>query len=404
MNSFEDILRGGIIKDIKVCESEYLPPRLRHREEELKALAIRFKPLINNPGESFIRVLITGKWGVGKTALARFFGVSLLRIASEKKINLKYIHVNCHHWRTLSMIASFIASNLERFHYATRGVDHTEIFNAIFDHLNKRDMYLVITLDEVQYLERVEDSLYYLLRLYEGFSHKEKRRFHFIITTRNAILLNELFKKDPSLKDYLLAHSIHLRPYTSDQLYDILSDRAELFLKEGTIGEEELRYIADLVGVDKGGSGSARMAIQLLCSAAEFAEAEGAQRVTVEHVRKAYSKYNDAGLLMVEEELPRLSKHEKIFLLAIVDSLLNSDKELVKIGDVEARYKELAEEMGEKPRGHTQLHTYLQKLRRYGIIRTSVSSLGRGRSTVIMVDYPLRPLRNKLIELLRDEK
>ena len=393
-------MREGIIKDIKVCESEYVPPKLRHREDELKALAIRFKPLFINPGESSIKALITGKWGVGKTALTKFFGNTLVKIAAEKRIRLKYLHINCHHWRTLPMIASYIASNLEGFHSATRGIDHTEIFNNVLNHLEKRDTFLVITLDEVQYLEGVDESLYYLLRLYEGFDNRMTRRIHFMITTRNANMLTEVFRKDPSLKDYLVSHSIHLRPYTSTQLYDILSDRAELFLKEGAIGEEELRYIADLVGFDKGGTGSARVAIQLLCSAAEIAEAEGAKRISIDYIRKAYSRYRDAELLMIEEELQRLSRHEKMFLLAVIESLERSGREFAKIGEVEKVYREIAEEYGEKPRGHTQIHTYVQRLKRYGIIRTSVSTLGRGRTTVIMIDYPLKPLKDRVANLL----
>ncbi len=404
MYSFEDILKGGVIKDIKVCESEYVPPRLRHREEELKALAIRFKPLISEPGQNFIKILITGKWGVGKTALTKFFGKALEKIASEKKIRLKYIHVNCHHWKTLPMIASFIASNLDRFHYATRGVEHTEVFNAILDHLEKRDLYLVITLDEIQYLERGEETLYYLSRLYEGFSNARKRRIHLILTTRNLQALNMIFRNDPSLKDYLMTHHIHLDPYTSSQLFDILKDRAELFLREGTYDDDILKYIADRVGIDKGGSGSARQAIQLLCAAAEGAESKGAQRITIEHVREAFTKYFDAELLMVEEELRRLRKHEKLFLLAIIDSLQGSGESYVTMGEAEEMYKELAKAYGEKPRGHTQLHTYLQNLSKYGIVRTSVTNVGRGRTTIIMVDFPLNKLREKVIELLKKEE
>src|SRR5260370_17362927 len=60
-----------IFKDEGPLSLEWLPNRLPHRENQLRFLAELFRSVIDKPGTTSPKVLITGDIGTGKTVLTQ---------------------------------------------------------------------------------------------------------------------------------------------------------------------------------------------------------------------------------------------------------------------------------------------------------------------------------------------
>jgi Cdc6-related protein, AAA superfamily ATPase len=176
---------------------------------------------------------------------------------------------------------------------------------------------------------------------------------------------------------------------------------------DGAYDEEILEMIADVAGVDEWQSndhrGDARYAIDILWRSAKIAEMRGSDRILPEHVREAI-KNTLRGIR--SEELRMLPLHEKIFLLAIVRSLMkNPNSPYIPFGTAENEYQILCEQYNEEPRKHTQLWEYLKDLNMKGFVETRTSSKGmRGRTTLISIpSEPLATLEEELRKIVGGE-
>ncbi len=393
----------SVFKSREKLYPEYVPPYLPHREEQLKGLASYFRSLLVEPGSIAQRVLLVGGIGTGKTATARRFGSDFRALAHQRGIRFEYVHVNCHRDRTLYLVMQEIARQL-RIPIPPRGLAAQEMYHIILKHLENKDMYIIITLDEFDYFIEVagNDAVYFLVRTYDEYPHLTKR-VNFVFIARSLTSLGRL---DSATESYLVRNVIHFKPYTSQELYDILTYRVQEAFHEGTVPDEVVRYIAELVGVDNGGSGNARLALEILMLAGNEADKEGASMVTLEHVRKAYTHTNPDLSVLVNDVIRHLPLHELLLLLAAVRVLRATGEPYARIGLVEEEYRSICEEYGEKPRRHTQIYEYVNDLKKRGIVEARVSGKGyRGKSTLIGISIgPLEALEKYIEELIEYRK
>lgn len=400
----ESILeRPSVFKSKEKLYPEHLPAQLPHREEQLMSLATYFRNILLRPGSMAQRVLLVGGVGTGKTATARRFGSDFKALAHQRGINLEYVHVNCHRDRTLYLVVQEIARQL-RIPVPPRGLSAQEMYKVVLKQLDNRNIYAIITLDEFDYFIEVagNDSVYFLVRTYDEYPDLAKR-INFIFITRSLSSLGVL---DSATESYIVRNVIHFKPYTSSELFDILKYRSQEAFYEGTVDDSILEYIADLVGVDNGGSGNARLALEVLMLAGSEAEKEGAQRITIDHVRRAFTHANPNISIMVNDVIRHLSLHELLVLLAIVRLLKQRNEAYVRIGDVEEEYYNICEEYKEEPRKHTQVYEYIQDLKRRGVIDAKLSGKGyRGKSTLIGISLgPLEALEKFIQEMIDIKK
>src|SRR5437867_11249232 len=80
-----------IFKDEGPLSLEWLPPRLPHRENQLRFLAELFRSVIDKPGTTSPKALITGDIETGKTILTKRFGTAIQRPAKTIKFTLAYL-------------------------------------------------------------------------------------------------------------------------------------------------------------------------------------------------------------------------------------------------------------------------------------------------------------------------
>ena len=405
---------GKIFKNEIALRPEYVPEALPFREQHLKKLEHYFSEFIENPGSVCPKVILVGKTGTGKTVTARKFGQAVEERGRDKRV--KYVHVSCFIHRKLFSVLREIGQQLG-LPVPKRGLSVSDLIQLMLELINERDLYAVITLDDVFHLVNTsedEDQLGNLIKLSEEIYYKcGKYRFCFILISQDTSFLDRL---DRSARSILGNIIIEFEPYTKDQIYTILEQRAELALREGAYSEDILQMIADVAGVDEDDPsknstyrGDARFAIDVLWHAAKIAELEGSDRILPEHVREAL-KHALPGV--PREYIENLPVHKKLLLLAIVKALrMRRSEAYVPFGFVEEIYNMLCEQYGERPRKHTQLWEYLRELKSLGIIETRLSGKGmRGRTTLISlskdisevaVSIPAEPLEN-LERMLED--
>ncbi|MET1101232.1 MAG: ORC1-type DNA replication protein [Pyrodictiaceae archaeon] len=407
MSTARDIIesvlgRPSVFKSKEKLYPEHVPGYLPHREEQLKRLAEYFRSILIDPGSISQRVLLVGGIGTGKTVTSRRFGIDFKLFARQRGIRFEYVHVNCHRDRTLFLVIQEIAKQL-RIPVPQRGLSAQEMFSLIIRHLEEKDKYVIIALDEFDYFIETagSDAVYFLVRMYDEHPSLTKR-VNYIFIARD---LNSLSRLDAATESYLIRNVIYFKPYVSNEIYDIVKLRAAEAFHEGTIDDEVFKYIADIVGHDKGGSGNARHALELLLLAGEEADREGSGRVSVEHVRRAHATI-DQNIAIVIDNLNYLQLHELLLLLATIRVLKSSGQPYVRIGDVEREYRGVCEDYGERPRRHTQVYDYVMNLKRLGIIDARVSGKGfRGKSTLIGINIgPLDLLEEKVMDVIEKRR
>jgi cell division control protein 6 len=385
---------SSVFKDEIKLDINYVPVQLLHRKLQLKLLNQFFRFTIENPGKMTQRALIMGNIGTGKTVLSQHFGLSILKEAKQRKINLNYIHINCRECKgSLFMI---LQRTISKFYpnFPRRGYSAEELLQALMQILDDKDAYLILTLDELESLIQNEgsDPLYNLSRIQEDRISSPKR-LSLICILRQDEPLESL---DPSTRSTLQRNIIRLPDYSESQLEDILAERVNLAFMDGTVPPQTLSLIAELGYSEQG---NARYSIELLWRAGKYADASQFREVTPECVRNAVASVYP---VIRRDLIVELSLHEKLFLLGVARYFNQTDSAYVSMGDAEESYALACEEYDQKPRGHTQLWKYVKSLSTTGIIETIVSGVGqRGKTTMISLPrVPASDLEQEISKLM----
>ncbi|ARM75683.1 ORC1-type DNA replication protein [Acidianus manzaensis] len=395
----------SVFKDSYKLNPDYIPEKLPHRDSKLSELTIAFRDIVADPGKTSVRVVITGRTGTGKTVTSMVFGDRFSKIIREKGIKLQYIHVNCHKQRTLYLITQDIAEQL-KLSIPPRGLSSQEVFKIIHDYLDRRNMHIIITLDEFDYFLTTSsmEDIYFLVRLYDELAVTLKR-ISYLFIVRDISIISTL---DKTIKDHIARNIIEFSPYTSDELYDILQDRVKIAFQKNAVTDDAVRFIADTNGFDKGGSGNARLSIETLELSGKIADSERSPIVTLQHAKEANSRINQEASLILDE-LKYLELHSLLLVKAVINLVKKENRESFPIGKVEEEYTKVCDLFREEPRRHTQVYEYMRRLKLMGIFNTMQSGKGmRGRTTLISLTFPvsqeLDDYITKLIGALKNSK
>ena len=339
--------------------------------------------------------------------LSKFVGRKLEQITKKIGINFKYVYINVYSAPSLHQILSLVTVQLG-LGFSVRGSAAIEALKAITDYLYRKNMNLLVILDEFQSLlmsPRVsDDHLYLLLRVYEEIPPLDGiNRISFLLVSQDFRVLSLMRERIPQVESQV-GFKLHLRPYTSGELYEILEQRAEEAFHKNAWDPYMLSLIADSYGYseERGGDGSARKAILTLRMAAEKAEAEGKPRIEESDIRWAISE--NAAAYIPLSELRGLNTHKLLILLSVAD-LTMSRGGFITTGLLRDKYVEMCEFYGESPRGNTQFHTYLKELVTSGLIEARLSGKGlRGRTTIIRLapEIPADKFKEALESILLD--
>jgi len=326
-----------IVQDARVLRDDFIPKEVVHRDSEVQELSRALKPLVE--GEQARNVLLYGPPGTGKTCISQYVMDQL----EEELLDFNYMYINCwenyNRFKVLYKALEGIGKTLQ-VHRQSTPTD--ELYTKLKDY--DKAPYVLI-LDEVDQLED-EKVLYDLQGL-------DNVHIVMIANTQESVFYN----MDDRVRSRLIdSKRVQFKAYTSDQLQDILMDRAEWGLDSSAVDSSKIKKIA------LSSEGDARIAIGVLRSAARRAEEREKSDITREMIQKAVPEAKDNNRKKNEE---KLNKHqEKLY------EIINEEEE-IQPGDLYDRYREEIDD----PKSDRMLRKYLQKMDHYNL----VNSEGEGR-------------------------
>jgi archaeal cell division control protein 6 len=378
---FDQVLRGGneLYKGHReILRESYVPPRLPHRESQIRQVAEVLAPAMR--GELPSNLLIYGKIGTGKTAV-----VAQVRQEFSRRPNLPkrvtFITVNCGNIDTpyslLQTIGNTLAQN-EGDRIPT-GWSLDRVQAAVRELMDSHEGTLLLILDEIDRLvARSGDGLLYTLSQLN--TELKRARLCLVGISNDLKFTNNL---DARVRSRLNEEKILFPPYGAVQLEDILRDRALEVFREGVVDPGVIERCAAYAALE---NGDARRALALLRLAAEMAERDRAKRITVDHVVKAKSRLE---LDIIVECCRTLPSHCKVLLYAILMAY-ERRRGPVATGEIYEGYCRLCQRLGLQPLHARSISNYLSELENLGLIRASIVSRGRGgRTREILVEVPI---------------
>lgn len=373
--------RKIITKNKKVLQTTYVPNVLPHRLDQIDRIASIISSALN--GERPSNIMVYGKTGTGKTAVLNYIGKELKK-ADENEENCQYIYVNCEIVDTPYSVLYNIGNQIiveDSRRIPFTGWSFEKVYSEIVNYINTLNKVFIVVLDEIDKLidRKGDDVFYYLAKINENL---ENSKVSLVGISNNMRFMDLL---EPKAKSRLGGESIIFPPYSKEELEDILRERVTEAFDPDVIDPAVITYCASIgAKVD----GDARIAIDLLKTAADIAERNGDDKVCEAHVKAAK---NSIDFDVISEAIKTLPPQSKLILISIIK---NSENGLVQMttGDVYKTYQQLSTIIGSSILTQRRIGDLIGELDSLGIITASIRSFGRaGRSRIIElnIDKPI---------------
>ena len=382
-----------LFKDERFLNVDHIPTRILHRDSELYQLMIIYGSLLTYQGSNSINQIVCGKSGVGKTATVRYFASELEKKAIQMGFNLRYIHIDCRKECTGHKVLTKIARTLNR-NIAKRGYSPQDLLDFIYDCLRKRGKYLLLVLDNFDYLlEKEDNNTYCIVRINDNYNETVLRIS--IIGILRALNINsKIFRK---IQPYFKKSQIGFRKYTEDQIFDILKERVKLSVYDNVIVDSTIEKVSKKI-VKKG---DIRNGLNLLWSAIKIAENKELKYVTDECVELAYKELFP---FSIHDTIRNMSEHKLLTLLCITKELQTNNKP-TSLSAILERYNLICARLRIEPRTYSQLYNYLKEYNNEKIVELKVQSEGiKGRKSIIKIpDTPLLQIQENIVSILNSK-
>jgi cell division control protein 6 len=388
-NIFNKAAKGkSLIKNDQALKIDYVPEKLPFREQEEKTLAQVLSTIFRKTRPS--NLFLFGEPGTGKTAVVRKVIEHLEKKADELKTNVKPVNVNAKGastaYKILYEIAEETGLNMEdkSKRVPFTGLSIGEATGRILQFIQQKKLGVILVIDEIDSLvdKSGDDILYSFTRANQQMT---KGGFISLIGISNSLDFKD--KLDPRVRSSLSEEEMVFKPYSVDQLRQILHERSKIAFNQGAISEAAINLCSAMAGREHG---DARKAMTLLRVAAELAERENATKVDEKHVRAAEEKIEKNAPYDLLKEAPT---HMKLVVLAITKS------KDAYTGDVYDAYTLLCKHMDQEPLTQRRVTQMISRLDQLGMVATDVVSQGRyGRSQKIRIKIPLTTVKEALKE------
>ncbi len=327
-----------IFRNEEILSFDYLPGILPHRESQIKLLA-NYLSLVGE-GRKPQNIFIYGASGIGKTASVKF----VFRKFSEEFPNVKTVYLNCWDYKTAVAVLSEITISLGTV-AQRRGWAKDEIISKLKEALDKSKKSLVVCLDEAdQLIRKDQETLYDLSRI----NQYVKNPVAVVLISNNEHLLASL---EPRTYSSLSAEEIEFKPYTLEEMKDILQERVKYGI---TAVENGVVALAANHAIQKGGD--VRVGLQCLLKAGRIAEQENASELKVGHVKKILKEVGEAKPEILKDNL---NENEKI-----IQKILDNGK----VWQTDKLYKEYAR-TADKAVTMRMFENYLEHLEELKLIK-----------------------------------
>lgn len=328
--------RNAVIEDARVLREEFIPREMVHRDSQMQEIKRNLEPLLEDGSPR--NMLLYGPPGTGKTTMASYVVDELQKHSSQ----IVSGEVNCWSYPSRFKVYYNLLKDLGVNLIHRTGTPTDELVDKFKEKVSDRNA--VIVLDEV---DQVEEE-----RILYDFSREPEAGLVMIANKETA-----LYDVDDRIRSSLEGtKEIHFPEYSTEELVDILEDRAEWGLHPDSVEAALLHRIANRA------DGDARVAINTLRIAAEEAESRGLDSVTPEVVEESIP---EAEKQNKSKSVDKLNPHQK----ALYDII--QQEEEVKPSELYEQYREKVDE----PKVERTLRKYLKKMDHYRLIETE----GEGR-------------------------
>ncbi|HMB50911.1 orc1/cdc6 family replication initiation protein [Natronoarchaeum rubrum] len=360
----------NIFTDRDVFDVEgFQPEELIERDEQINEYASALEPVLN--GWRPNNIFIYGKTGTGKTATTRYMLDWLRRdVRSHNEdrdgdeIDLSIVYLNCEALTSSYQVAVELLNELRDDHnqVATRGHAPSDIYNWLFEELDEIGGVVLTVLDEVDNVGDDDTILYKLSR-----PEIENATLGVVGISNDFSFRDDLSAK---VKDSLCEKEILFPAYESEELREILFQRAEKGLHADAYDTAPVALSAAYAAQDKG---SARQAIDILREAGDIARREDADEITEEHVEEAKGVVERG---RVSEMIQGLSPHGQYALhaLAIAE---RRDETPIRTKDLYEFYGSICNQHATDPLSARALRDHMSEIDLIGLATVDKKNAGR---------------------------
>ncbi len=377
---FQDYLqKKPLFRNKVVLQSNYTPDYIPHRDEQIQTIAGILAPVLRMEKPS--NLFIYGKVGTGKTVVTKYVTSQIEKVASERKLPIKIIYLNCKlkrvadtEYRMLSHLAKEFGLDIP-----PTGLPTDEVYKTFLKYINSEKQLLIIILDEIDQLIKKsgDELLYNLTRINSELNNVELS----MIGISNDLLFMENI--DPRVKSSLSEEEIVFPPYNAVQIQDILRERSRIAFENEIMQEGVIEKCAAYAAREHG---DARRALELLRVAGEISERKNKQTIELEDIDDAEEKIERDKVLDLVHTQP---KQFQLTLLSILDISQNTAEGPIFTGDIYEIYKNYCRTVALKPLTQRRVSDIIGELDMCGIINARVISKGRyGRTREIRLGIP----------------
>ncbi|MCD7781105.1 MAG: ORC1-type DNA replication protein [Methanosphaera sp.] len=370
----EDILLNDetIFKDITVFNSDYLPENFKLRQSHMEEMALSLRPALM--GGKPINNLILGPPATGKTtAIKKLFEMA----EYDCEDDIICVYVNCQLHSTKFDIFSQIYKKIFGHAPPETGVPFARVYNSIMNELLDTNKALIVALDDINHLfqaNAISEIVYDILRAHESFEGVRTGIF--------AVLSDVEFKYvlDKNVGSIFNANEINFNPYTYEETYLILKERAQLGFYPGVISDELIEKIVNYTYE----RGDLRLGIDLLRISGNNAEVRASKVILDEDVEKAFDSSSSVSLKYV---LNTLNENEQSLLRFITRIKQNN----ITSGELYKQYNR------ENKISYATYNRLINKLEFLRLIDTTYTGSGqKGNSRYVNLRFDGKEIKDNL--------
>ncbi len=357
----------------------HIPSRLPHRERQIDLAISFFRDFLEGKGGRYTRIIqFVGPIGVGKTCTAHHVAKALKTAAAKIGLRLLFAYLNLRleapsKYVLYRSLAYKIDPCLE-----SRSLSPKEQLLNVIRYVKATGSYLLLVVDEIdEFLKKSSEEglVYDLTRLSELYPGERSGVMGLVFIARSLDWRSLLSDAEKSTLGNLM---IGFKPYSRDEVYDILEYRASEAFRKGAVGPEVLEYISEAT-VRHAGS-DIRYALDVLLYSGVLAENEGETRVTLDHVRAVLGSFDH---VLTSRDIAEMNTEEKLVLLSVARALKMTGKQYVALKEVRSSLRIICEQYNINPMSEGLFEDVLQKLYEEGMVDIKgVAKIGISRMPV----------------------